>query len=116
MGNKIGTIQFTKEMFVETIGELKKQYDHDRKCSEAFQVILPTDFISGYNNSKLTNQLVKILAIAFNDNHEHSWIEYFLWELDWGAKYKEGSCTNPDGSFINLSDAGSLYDFLIQRK
>ncbi len=115
MEKKIGEINFTKKMFIEAIGEIKKQHDHDRKCSDAFKVILPHDYTSGYDNHKLTNQLVKILAIAFNDNNSESWIEYYLWELDFGKKYKDGCARNADGSNIDLSTAGKLYDFLISQ-
>ena len=112
--SKTGTINFTKELFVETIDEIKKQYDHDEKCSEAFKVILPNDFISGYSNHILKNQLIKILQLSFNDAHKDSWIEYFMWELEFGKKYKKGMATEKDGTEINLSDASHLFDFLIK--
>ena len=115
MDTKIGNIYFTKKMFVEAIGEIKKQQEHDRKCSKVFGVILPNDFISLYDNSRITNKLFEILKVAFNDNHRDSWIEYYIWELDFGKEYKEGSCTNADGSNIDISNAGKLYDFLMTK-
>lgn len=72
-------VVFTKDLFIETIHEIEKQYNHDRKCSDAFKVILPNDYTSNYANHWLQNQLIKILQIAMNDNHKGSWIEYYLW-------------------------------------
>lgn len=102
----------SRELFIETLGELQKQYEHDEKCTNAFQVILPDTFIGTYDNHFVNNQLVRLLQIAMNDNHVHSWIEYYLHELDFGKKYKEDCASNQDGSNIDLSDAGKVWDFL----
>lgn len=108
-------MKIPKDLFVETIEALKKQYEHDKKCHEAFKVILPNDYVTSYDNHLLTNQLVKLLQIEFNDDHKDSWIEYYLWELDFGKEYKKGCCKFKDGTNIDLSDAGKLYDFLITK-
>ena len=50
-----------------------------------------------------------------DENGEHSWIEYFLWELDFGNKNKELQVFRQDNSIIDLSDAGKLYDFLMEK-
>ncbi len=105
-------LTITKELFIETIEAIKNQCEHDSKCSEAFQVILPHDHISTYSNHWLQNQLVKLLQVGMNDEHKDSWIEYYLWELNFGAKYKPGMVTEKDGSIIDLSDAGKLYEYL----
>lgn len=113
IGNMVlGEVYFSRDFFIETINQLEKQYNHDTKCSEAFQVILPNDFISNYNNHFITNQLLKIVQIAMNDNHKESWIEYFIYELEFGKHYKEGCASLKDGTNIDLSNAGSLWDFL----
>lgn len=106
-------LKIDKQLFIETIEAIEKQYRHDQKCNEAFKTILPNDYVSGYDNHLLSNQLTKLLQLAMNDAHKYSWIEYFMWELDFGSKYKEGYATNKDGSNIDLSTAGALYDFLI---
>lgn len=86
---KIGTIIITKELFIETIEIIKKQTEFDNRCSDAFGVILPNDFISGYDNSLITNQLLKLIKIPFNDDNGDSWIDYFIWELGFGDTYSE---------------------------
>lgn len=115
-GNNANTVLynvfFSRELFVETIGELEKQYDHDRKCSEAFRVILPNDYVTNYQNHMVCNQIIKLLQIAMNDEHQHSWIEYYIHELDFGKEYTVGCARTKDGENIDLSNAGSLWDYL----
>ncbi len=105
-------LHITRNLFIETINEIKKQYDHDNKCYEAYKVIFADDYVSGYDNHWIQNQLIKLLKVALNDDHKDSWIEYFLYELDFGKKYKRGCATDVDGTIINISDAGHLYDYL----
>ena len=101
-----------KLLFVETINAIKSQYEHDTKCSEAFKLILPNDYTSSYDNHWVINQLIKLLQIEFKDNHKDSWIEYFIYELDFGKKHKLGYAKTDLGEPINLSTAEYLFDFL----
>jgi len=108
---KLCEIVFTKEMFVKTINEIEKQHRHDCKCSEAFKVLLPNDYTSGYDNHCLQNKLVEILQIAMNDNHKDSWIEYFMWELDFGRKWVKDTI-KVEGKYFKLQSADDLWDLL----
>lgn len=110
--SRLLSVVFTRELFIECIEAIQKQYEHDKKCSDAFQVILPNDYISSYQNHWIQNQLVKLMQVAMNDEHKNSWIEYYMWELDFGKNYKAGSTTRKDGSNIDLSTHESLWDFL----
>lgn len=107
----LGNISFSKDLFIETINEIEKQHRHDTKCSEAFRVILPNDYISNYANHWLQNQLIKVLQLAMNDNHSHSWIEYYMWELDFGLKYSKGFVQIQKKDF-ELKTASDLWDLL----
>lgn len=107
----LGNVVFSKELFVETINEIEKQHRHDSKCSEAFKVILPNDYTSNYDNHWLQNQLVKVLQIAMNDNHKDSWIEYYMWELDFGHKWKKDN-VKVKGKNFKLQNAYDLWDLL----
>ena len=104
-------VVFTKDLFVETIHEIEKQHNHDSKCAEAFNIIFPNDFITGYENHWLQNQLIKILQIAMKDHPKHSWIEYYMWELDFGREWKQGSVTI-EGKDFKLQTAYDLWDLL----
>lgn len=101
----------TRELFIESIEQIQKQIIHDQKCNKAFQVILPNDFTSGYVNRWVQEQLIKVLKVATNDNHKDSWIEYFIYELDFGSRYKDG-CVKISGKDFKLQTASDLWDLL----
>lgn len=107
----IGNITLSKDLFIETLNEIEKQHNHDHRCYEAFSVILPNDYTSGYDNHLLENQLIKIIRIAMNDNHKDSWIDYYIYELDFGAGFTEGSVTIEDKNF-ELRTPADLWDLL----
>ena len=103
----------TKELFVSTINSIQKQIEIDRKNSSILQEMFPDDSIyCGYNNSELFNALNKILKESMKD--EYDWIDYFMYELDFGKKYYDGCVLDKDKSIINLSTAENLYEFLIK--
>ncbi len=100
-----------KELFIETINSIKKQFEHDDKCHEAFSILLNNDYVSGYDNHHLTDAILRILKDDFKDTD--NWIEYFIYELEFGDKYKAGCCSYKNGDNIDISNAEKLYDFLI---
>jgi len=109
--NTICNFIFSKEYFVETMEEIKKQVRHDKNCHEAFKVILPDDYVTYYKNDFVVNQLLKIVKEAFNDNNSYSWIDYFIWDLDFGDKYKEGMVKVSSKNF-QLKSISDLWDLL----
>lgn len=104
---------FTKELFIETMDVLKKQQEFDNECTDAFQKILPADFVSGYDNQLLWNQLVKLMSLDLKD--ESDWINYYIYDLDWGNKYKAGMVTNPEGKNVKLKSLDDLWKMLTNK-
>ena len=101
----------TKEQFIEVMVAIYKQDLHDQKCVDAFEVILTEDrVVIGYDNSHLRMALLKLLEIVCFDT-ENKWIEYFIYELDFGEKYKKG-CVTSNGKNCDISTTGKLYNFL----
>lgn len=43
------------------------------------------------------------------------WIDYYIYELDFGAEYTDKSCTYKNGDVIDISTPEALYDFLISK-
>lgn len=103
-----------KELFIKIMNDIELQHTHDAKCAEAFSVILPNDYTSLYDNSKLYSSIITLLCDIFKDENktEMSWIEYFIYELEFGKKYKDG-CTKMKNENVDISDSSKLYDFLI---
>lgn len=105
-----------KQNFTSILNVVKEKMEHDDKCTKAFQIILPNDFVSGYDNSKLYDQLLNILKIALDDNHKDSWIDYFIYELNFGKDMTESKAWRKDGSVIDLSTISALWNFLNEKK
>lgn len=45
---------------------------------------------------------------------DQSWIEYFIWELNFGKENHKLNVTE-NGKIIKMKTAANLYDFLINR-
>ena len=50
---------FSKELFVETIFEIQKQFEYDEKCCNAIKIVFPSNHITKYKNDILVNILLK---------------------------------------------------------
>jgi hypothetical protein len=100
-----------KDLFIETIEVIKAQREHDLKCVRAFEIILPNTFIIGYDNTKLEDQLIKLLRVAMNVDTKDIIIDYFIDDLEFGTKYKKG-CIYENGIDIDISSSAKLYDYL----
>jgi len=107
---------FSKKFFKECLKAIRKQQRFDRECAYSIKRLYPSAFESNliYDNSIVIEQLIKVLKVAFHDNHGHSWIDYFIWELDFGKKNKDLKATDKDGNNIPLSNASDLYNLLIK--
>jgi hypothetical protein len=101
----------TKGLFIEVIEGLKKQRELHRAATDAFQVILPNDYISGTEDT-LEPLLIKVLETLMGDTED--WIGYYIYELDFGSKWEEGKVT-VNGQDQRLETAEDLWDFLLFR-
>lgn len=105
-----------KELFIESLKALEQQFEFDTKAAESLEVLFPDVTGMYYDNRLIRYQLEKVLKVEMADDTQDSWIDYFIYELDFGKQYKHGCATMKDGSNINLSDASNLYDFLIKEQ
>lgn len=104
-------ITITKELFLETMRALETQREIDNKCHEAFKVILPHDYVTGYDNDILESQLVKLLQVCTEDSEEESWIYYYMYELNFGKEYKDG-CVKVHKKNVKLATPEDLWNLL----
>ena len=102
-----------KETFIQAIESIdklnKKNIQFAENMSKCFPNSRSADFIS--DNDFVANALIQVLQELFKDNHEHSWIEYFCFELDFGRENWRLKAKD-NGKEIPLSNAGQLFDYL----
>ena len=104
----------SKERFTYYLDCIKKQQEKDKENAEMFGKIFDTfGSTCHYDNGLIENALVELLAEAMGDT-EDKWIEYFIYEIDFGSK--KTVALREDKSPIKLRNAGDLYDFLTERK
>jgi hypothetical protein len=106
----------TKELFIESIEALEKQYRWDEECNQMLEKVFQDSSMLFYDNHYLSNHLLKILQVEFNDLTAHSWIEYFCYERDFGKKKGSNKCVSEIGKYVKFSTPENLYDFLIKNK
>lgn len=105
---------FTKELFIETIEALKKQFELDLKNAKLIGEVFENVGSLYYNNELLKNQIFKILEAEFYPNikdHQTNDIEYFCYDLDFGKEWKVGSVTDNDKD-IKLQTIEDLWNYL----
>jgi len=105
----------SRAFFSEIMEKIKKQIEIDRKCSDAFSTLLPNDYVSGYDNNNLFTALIKLLETIYNDQ-ETKWIDYFIWELDFGKENDRLKAYDKNKKEIPLKTIDNLYDLLTKKQ
>ena len=113
-------MKISKELFIESINAIQQQKGLDSKCTDAFRTILQHDYISGYDNSIVVEQMIKLLEDLTRDltgdekdSVAGSWIGYFIYELDFGSKYEPGRIKAKDDTNIPLATPEDLWNILL---
>ena len=77
----------TKKQFTDAMTAIVEQNAEDDKISKALSSICPDSCF--YDTKYATKALIYLLKSTMKDSYE--WIEYWLYELDCGAKYTNNS-------------------------
>lgn len=111
----------SKQLFVKYINCIQEK---DNMANEINKILIKynqRDLLDGYDliNNDFIDIIVELLDKNFDDNCD--WVDYFIYELDYGNKY-----WTDDGRFcsdlildendqpIDISTPEKLYDFLIE--
>lgn len=108
-----------KELFIECINAINKQFEKDREIAECLGKAFPNAHTANLlpDNDALQSALIKVLQVATGDSQgEGSWIEHFICELDFGRENYRLGVYDVDGTEIPMNNAGELYDFLMKEK
>ena len=104
----------TKEKFVKIMNRLRAANDLQEQVDKLYRESrdnIDNDFLNAAGlqiNHEST--VIELLEEIFHDDND---IEYFVYELDYGRKYKPGCVTDDKGTIYDYSSAESLYDVLI---
>ena len=97
----------TKKQFTDAMTAIVEQNAEDDRISKALNSIC-SDYCF-YCTKHATKGLLDLLVSTMKDTYE--WIDYWLYELECGEKYRAGSITQ-DGKPIKLKTIADLYALL----
>lgn len=107
----------TKKEFIEIINKLKEVNDFVNETNNKAKKLNDAIISDFFNASSLSisheNIVVKLLENIFDDKDIMSW---WLYELDYGRKFKKGYLQDESGLDVDVSTAGKLYDYLIKER
>ena len=109
----------SKDLFVETVNFIKERNEFEKK----FNSMLTEEYgdCIFFPSERWLNKVVQLLSAGFDyeDKIISDWIYYFIFELDFGEKWKEGCVTETrivDGKDVDvdvpLGTPENLYDML----
>lgn len=103
----------SKEEFVKIINRLRDYNDLQDKIQDLFKDNIDNQEMDFMNAGSICigheTIVVELLENIFNDTDT---ISYWLYELDYGRKYKKGCFTDENGKEIDISTASYLYNYL----
>ncbi len=101
-----------KELFIEVIEDAKKSDDYQNWLNKQLQ----SNGVEGYIfQPNCVDSLIKLLHNILGDKDADDTISYFVFELDYGRKWKEGMITDSNGKDIDLSTSEKLYNYLLSK-
>ena len=103
----------TKMKFVDIINKLKEVNDFVNETNDRARKLSDAVMSDFFNAQSLSisheNIVIELLEDMFNAGDIISW---WIYDLEYGTKYKDGCITEKDGTIIDVSTAEKLYDYL----
>lgn len=98
-----------KDSFVKLMKFIENQWNLEDSAND--ELIRAYGHCEFYPSTKWSEQILSFLEETTNDSD--GFIEKFIYELNFGNDYFDGACLDKEGNEVNLSDAGELYEALL---
>lgn len=102
-----------KQSFVMLMKSIERQYESDYRMGGLITRMGDNE-INNHRfvyTTKLIDEALSALTAEFND--KNGWINYFVYETDFGKKADELHIVKADKSTVKFYTAGHLYDWLV---
>ena len=113
--NNINNKVLEYEVFKEIMEQLQK-YDELSEQVDKISMQLSKDFppLNIFGLAEIpTCNVIKLLKFIFDDEGLGSVIDYFIYELEYGKKYRDGCFTDENEGEIRLATIEDLYSVLV---
>ena len=104
----------SKEKFVEIINILKSYTELQNKINDLFRDNIDNKEMDFINAGSICIGHESVVVYLLERMFDTDMISYFIYELDYGKKYKAGCVLDENMNEIDLSTPEKLYDYLIK--
>lgn len=99
----------SKESFCQVMYDYKSMWNFTDEMNDLFRKYKSDGEVYP---PMCTETVIDLLKFIFNDKDQ--WINYWIFELDFGKDYEDGWVTQKDGTIIPLKTVEDLYDLLVK--
>ena len=104
----------SKEKFVEIINRLRNYNYLQNKIDDLFRDNIDNKEMDFINAGSICIGHESVVVYLLERMFDTDMISYFIYELDYGKKYKAGCVLDENMNEIDLSTPEKLYDYLVQ--
>lgn len=104
----------SKDKFVEIINRLKNYNNLQDKINDLFKENIDNKEMDFMNAGSICIGHESVVVYLLEKIFDTDMISYFIYELDYGKKYKAGCVLDENMNEIDLSTPEKLYDYLVQ--
>lgn len=104
----------SKEKFVEIINRLRNYNYLQNKIDDLFRDNIDNKEMDFVNAGSICIGHESVVVYLLERMFDTDMISYFIYELDYGKKYKAGCVLDENMNEIDLSTPEKLYDYLVQ--
>ena len=104
----------TKERFVGIINRLENYNKLQEQINSLFDECIETKESDFCNAGSICIGHESVVVYLLERMFDTDMISYFIYELDYGKKYKAGCVLDENMNEIDLSTPEKLYDYLVQ--
>ena len=104
----------SKEKFLEIINRLKSYNELQNKINDLFKENIDNKEEDFMNAGSICIGHESVVVYLLEKIFDTDMISYFIYELDYGKKYKAGCVLDENMNEIDLSTPEKLYDYLVK--
>lgn len=104
----------SEQEFVDVMNRLRVASDLQQQVNELFRNSRET-IENDFGNAaalQISHESTVVFLLKKMLHDEYEYIDYFVYELDYGRKYKKGMITDENGQDIDIHTPKLLYDFI----
>ena len=102
----------SRENFIKIMEALRIQNDQEVLFSESMSEILKSYVVFSLNSGNIYSEIAAALESELSLHGDEAWIEWWMWECDFGRKPGAGYVEDRHRVGYTLKMHGEMYDFL----